>query len=71
MTVDLVQLLIPGLSATIAGLAGIMWRRETAKNAKLEKQLDRLMGIIVSRASKTDETVAEFAEYLKQNEGGS
>ena len=71
MTVDLVQLLIPGLSATIAALAGILWKRETAKNAKLEKQLDRLMGIIVSRASKTDETVAEFAEYLKQNEGGN
>jgi hypothetical protein len=71
MQIDLINLIIPGLASTIAALALTMWRRETARSAKLEKQLDRMMGIVVSRAAKSDETVAEFAEYLKQNEGNS
>ena len=71
MQIDLVNLIIPGLCTVITTLAGVMWRRETARSAKLEKQNERLIGIVVSRAAKSDETVAEFAEYLKANEGGS
>jgi hypothetical protein len=53
------------LLGTITALATYLYRQERERRLKAEKQNDQLVGIIVARAAKSDETMREFAEFLR------